>query len=57
LERSEKIWRARLTAAKATDTGLEPIAVSVRTVLATEKVCWNSRPSSLPVAEQSLAVW
>jgi hypothetical protein len=55
-ERSLKIWRARLTAAKATETGLLPIAVSVRTVLATEKACWKRRPSSFPVAVQSVAV-
>jgi hypothetical protein len=39
LDRSLKICRARLTAAKATETGLLPMAVSVRTCLATEKVC------------------
>ena len=33
-----KICRARLTAAKATDTGFSPMAVSVRTVLAVLKV-------------------
>ena len=41
--RSVKICRARLTAAKATDTGLSPIAVSVRTCLAVLKACWNRR--------------
>ena len=37
--KSPKICLARLTAANATDTGLAPIAVSVRTCLATEKAC------------------
>ena len=33
-----KNWFARLTAAYATETGLLPISVSVRTFLATENV-------------------
>jgi hypothetical protein len=54
---SPKIWRARLTAANATDTGLDPISVSVRTCLATEKVCWNRRLSSPPRVPAELAAW
>ena len=37
LGESAKIWRARVTAAKATDTGLSPMAVSVRTCFAVLK--------------------
>ena len=47
---------ARLTAAEATDTALAPMAVSVRTCLATEKVCWNRRFRTLPVAPALWAV-
>jgi hypothetical protein len=43
-----KMRRATSTAAKATDTGFSPIAVSVRTFLAMEKTRGNRRPSSLP---------
>ncbi|MCY1287674.1 hypothetical protein D9M70_366740 [compost metagenome] len=53
--RSAKICRARLTAAKATDTGFSPMAVSVRMVLAVLKVAWNSRPSIGPTVPASRA--
>ena len=52
-----KICCASCTAAKATDTGLEPMAVSVRTFLAAVKVCWNSLPSCLPKVPASQAAW
>ena len=55
-ERSEKIRRPRLTAAKATDTALAPISVSVRTRLATEKDFWNSR-SSDPFTASDCWAW
>jgi hypothetical protein len=42
--RSVKMRRATSTAAKATDTGFSPIAVSVRTFLAMEKPRGNRRP-------------
>jgi hypothetical protein len=42
-----KICRARVQAAKATETALAPISVSVRTRLATENDFWNIRSSSL----------
>lgn len=41
-----KICRASVQAAKATETALAPISVSVRTRLATEKDFWNNRSSS-----------
>ena len=47
-EKPAKNCCARLTAAEATETGLAPISVSVRTFLATENVCWNSVPSCVP---------
>ncbi|MNO01630.1 hypothetical protein D3C81_2218270 [compost metagenome] len=53
--RSLKICLARLTAAKATETGFSPIAVSVRMVFAALKVAWNSRPSIGPTVPASRA--
>ena len=47
VERDSKICRASVQAAKATDTALAPISVSVRTRFATEKDFWNMRSSSL----------
>ena len=47
VERDSKIWRARVQAAKATETALAPMSVSVRTRFATENDFWNMRSSSL----------
>ncbi len=41
-----KMRRASWMPAEATETALAPIAVSLRTCLATENVVWNSRLSS-----------
>ena len=43
--------------ADATDTGLAPIAVSVRICLATEKVCWNSRFTRVSILPAVTAAW
>src|SRR5690606_40390718 len=55
--RSEKICRARLTAAKATETGLEPMAVSVRTCLAVLKVLWNRREIGRASCRAIVELW
>ena len=53
--------RTNLHAARAVSStlfayaGLAPMRVSVRTCLATEKVCWNSRSSRTPSAPTLLA--
>ncbi len=45
LESDSKICRARVQAAKATETALAPISVSVRTRLATERISGTSAPA------------
>ena len=50
-----KILRARSTATEAMETELEPICVSVRTRLATEKARWNSGSSVVETAPTSRA--
>lgn len=47
VESDSNICRARVQAANATDTALEPMSVSVRTRLATENDFWNMRSSAL----------
>ena len=54
--RSPNICRASDTAANATETGLAPTSVSVRTCLATLKADWKSRVRSRPTVPDSPAV-
>ena len=46
--RSEKIWCAKFTEVYATETGLRPIAVSVRTRFAIDNTLENACSSSVP---------